>query len=454
MGTTPMFAPDGTIGDVPHAKIAEAVKAGFKIGVDMNAPDGSKGTIPVERIHDAIKGGFSPFVPTEAQAAQSPIVAPVPLPGAGQQIMGGTFPSELDPSKKYDEPMGQPVLPVAGLSVPQVIGGIAGNIGGQKLGEYIGEKSKLSPYETMWAGRIGSVLGSFAGAGGGAQVESLWTGLKQSFASKLYTAEGELTEAGKGLVHPTKLPEIALRKIIPPPQEPGIGAPLPSSAEFYENRGAMLAQRTGNPETEGQQAGGTGAPLPSAAEHYENRAAMLAQRTGNPETEGQQGGGAGGQLPSAAEYYQGKAADLAKRGKEQATLDRAAARSTKLGKSITIQAGQGSSSSPAGVQGAPNVSLPAVSGEAAAMTGPPAAINAPPETPSAIVPPGSKPTPIKGSFWSYPEAELRKAVLSGDREAAVVYRMRYNTLPPGAKYLNDVSESIIKGLYQSAKEKP
>src|SRR5689334_5682236 len=64
MGTIPMFAPDGSIGDVPRERMAEAQKAGFKIGVDMLSPDGQRGTIPQERMLDASAKGFRPVAPT------------------------------------------------------------------------------------------------------------------------------------------------------------------------------------------------------------------------------------------------------------------------------------------------------------------------------------------------------------------------------------------------------
>src|SRR6266853_767417 len=74
--TVPMISPDGDIGDVPRAKVNDAVKSGFKVGVDMIAPDGkagkrgTMGTIPVDSVHDAIHAGF--------QMAPPPIIRPVP----------------------------------------------------------------------------------------------------------------------------------------------------------------------------------------------------------------------------------------------------------------------------------------------------------------------------------------------------------------------------------------
>lgn len=60
MATTPMFAPDGTLGDVPTERVQDAIKAGGKVGVEMFAPDGTKGVVPAERFQDAVKAGGRP----------------------------------------------------------------------------------------------------------------------------------------------------------------------------------------------------------------------------------------------------------------------------------------------------------------------------------------------------------------------------------------------------------
>jgi hypothetical protein len=53
-----MLAPDGTSGEVPVDRVNDAVKAGFRMGVNMIAPNGQSGTIPVEKAADAMKAGF------------------------------------------------------------------------------------------------------------------------------------------------------------------------------------------------------------------------------------------------------------------------------------------------------------------------------------------------------------------------------------------------------------
>ena len=77
MSTTPMFAPDGRIGDVPNDRVQDAVQAGFKAGVDMISPKGIRGTVPQERAQEALKAGF---------AYQSPANA-IPKPTVNMQTM-------------------------------------------------------------------------------------------------------------------------------------------------------------------------------------------------------------------------------------------------------------------------------------------------------------------------------------------------------------------------------
>jgi hypothetical protein len=70
MSTVPIFAPDGTLGDIPQEQLATAVKAGAKPGVHITGPDGSPGVIPADRVPDAANAGAK-VVPFEDQPAKS-----------------------------------------------------------------------------------------------------------------------------------------------------------------------------------------------------------------------------------------------------------------------------------------------------------------------------------------------------------------------------------------------
>lgn len=54
----PMIAPDGSIGDVPLARMQDAIHAGFQVGVAVKSPDGQSGVIPAHRYQDALAKGF------------------------------------------------------------------------------------------------------------------------------------------------------------------------------------------------------------------------------------------------------------------------------------------------------------------------------------------------------------------------------------------------------------
>src|ERR1039458_257059 len=71
MSTTPIFAPDGSLGDVPAGQLAAAVKAGAKPGVNIIAPDGSKGVVPADRYVEAAKAGAK-IVPFQDQDVKHP----------------------------------------------------------------------------------------------------------------------------------------------------------------------------------------------------------------------------------------------------------------------------------------------------------------------------------------------------------------------------------------------
>lgn len=55
--TVPIFAPDGSLGDVPYEQIHSAIAAGGKLGVNIKAPDGSSGVIPSDKYQAAAQAG-------------------------------------------------------------------------------------------------------------------------------------------------------------------------------------------------------------------------------------------------------------------------------------------------------------------------------------------------------------------------------------------------------------
>src|SRR5258708_27671097 len=58
--TQSMISHDGQYGEIPVDKVQDAIKAGFKAGLNMISPDGTSGTVPVDQAHDAMTAGFKP----------------------------------------------------------------------------------------------------------------------------------------------------------------------------------------------------------------------------------------------------------------------------------------------------------------------------------------------------------------------------------------------------------
>lgn len=214
-------------------------------------------------------------------------------------------------------------------------------------------------------------------------------GIRRTIGSKVFNTEGKLTPLGDAISHPIeKGTEFGLRKLFPPPQPEGVGATEPSAGEFYENKGK----------------------------------------------------------------------DLMRRGTQQATLDRAAARAIPKPVKGVMSVGEGGPQTLSNVGRdtpfeSPQPMNPVKQVGATSTTGPEVKMvsKIEPMKPSGIVSPDSLPPTQEGSYWSFKEDALRKAVLSGDRHAAVIYQTRFGQMPEGAKYLTDVGSRPTRGLYQNDK---
>lgn len=110
------------------------------------------------------------------------------------------------------------------------------------------------------------------------------------------------------------------------------------------------------------------------------------------------------------------------------------------------------STSPSEVANLPPTEVrPSITSSPESTTGPSAKVTLKGEkTPkSSIVSPDSPAPKVQGSYWSFKESALRQAVLGGDRDAAMVYKERFGSLPEGASYLTDVGNKPNRGLYRS-----
>lgn len=88
----PIFAPDGSFGEVPLARVHDALNAGGKRAEYMVSPDGKGGYIPQDRVQDAVKAGAkfgSPDVhQSTAQLYREALFNPVGS-GAASGVSGG-----------------------------------------------------------------------------------------------------------------------------------------------------------------------------------------------------------------------------------------------------------------------------------------------------------------------------------------------------------------------------
>src|SRR5665213_945592 len=55
--TVPMLAPDGSVVDIPSARVHDATAAGASIGSPIITPDGTHAIVPAARLHEALKAG-------------------------------------------------------------------------------------------------------------------------------------------------------------------------------------------------------------------------------------------------------------------------------------------------------------------------------------------------------------------------------------------------------------
>jgi hypothetical protein len=80
-----MYAPDGTLGQVPYEQAQAAIKAGGKVAVKMQAPDGTLGYVPTDRTGEAQKAGGK-IIPIDSAPAEQPKEGF--LAGAGNELSG------------------------------------------------------------------------------------------------------------------------------------------------------------------------------------------------------------------------------------------------------------------------------------------------------------------------------------------------------------------------------
>jgi hypothetical protein len=194
--TVPMYAPDGTLGDIPYERMHDALQAGGKMAVNVLAPDGTKGVIPADRTQDAVKAGgkvipydlsdadggkpgfwshvkssLSGMVPTQAPSTAETVLGPAAtvakqIYGAGQ---GAVAASQRGHGLPYSAAAG--AATAVGVNVPRMEQAAEQGDSGGVLGEAaVPAAMAVAPSAIKGAGEIaGKVLPSASRAGAALQ---------------------------------------------------------------------------------------------------------------------------------------------------------------------------------------------------------------------------------------------------------------------------------------------
>ena len=145
------------------------------------------------------------------------------------------------------------LIGVIGRMIGSGVGAGAANVGAQAI-----QTGKVDPTEAL------KTAGGFAaGEGAGEAFGAGLNGLRSSLGRMMYTDTGDLTPVAKAVVHPTELPEIALRKAIPLPPEVAAQAEAAAQAKVLAKEGkAVPITKSPNFDSVAYKAGKTGVPQP------------------------------------------------------------------------------------------------------------------------------------------------------------------------------------------------
>lgn len=282
MGTTPMpmvqvFAPDGTLGDIPYDRLHDAIGQGAKIAAKVKAPDGTVGFVPGDRVPDALKAGGS-RVPLDMSDADGG------KPGFWSQA-GAKLKSQLPSSiPEAAKALGGSSLYDAAKAIPQGPQAVAAQLpGGPAALEYLrsrdagagvgrsalnaaGTAVGVDPAQQEAMARSGNTAGVAADAavpiaetllGYGAHMAGPAIGEAAANApgvadaqtaarNALYTPEGKPSGLAKAISHPVDAAgDYALRKLVGAPDVETKGTALPIRNSPYFSAADYNAGRKG-----------------------------------------------------------------------------------------------------------------------------------------------------------------------------------------------------------------
>lgn len=223
-----VFAPDGTLGDIPYDKLHDAISAGAKIAAKVKAPDGTVGFIPGDRVPEAMKAGATrvPLDLSDADGGKdgfwqqgwknlnTPRYDRVPGGGeemriaqgapVGAEILGGigTAGAGLEAAGIIGG-AGPSLAPLAPL-VRGALGSAGGGFVGREIGKPFGQENL--------GGQIGAVAGGIYGAGGG-KIPTNASELEESLLSPEAKARAAQEIEGQETVDATKMQDVYNRRV-------------------------------------------------------------------------------------------------------------------------------------------------------------------------------------------------------------------------------------------------
>jgi hypothetical protein len=231
MTTQPMplvqvFAPDGTLGDIPYDKLHDALAAGAKPAAKFKAPDGTVGYVPADKAADALKAGGQ-RVPLDLNDADGG------KPGfwtRAQKFLENPSCQTMQEMQQSNQAAGKFG---ADTLAGQMVAGPAAQVfnksvlPGLKAVPFAGKAISAIEQAPSAVGKV--VTGAATGGGTGA-LEAAIRGKSAAEIAK-EAGTGALIGGGLGLAVP-----IAER--LAPPEAVYPGADLPAAEESYAARGA------------------------------------------------------------------------------------------------------------------------------------------------------------------------------------------------------------------------
>jgi hypothetical protein len=218
-----LYAPDGTLGEVPYEHLHDALQAGAKMAVQMKAPDGTAGYVPADKVQDARKAGgqvvplevAGPALPEKEgfwNAAGSTLKGMIrlpsgqnPYPGMGQEEKAAAAGEAHEQDVARQQAGYSPTYRVA-APLAQAVGA---DVPGMERAAAAGDPSGVLGHT------VGSIAPIAAAELAHQAIPPAVSGIRSSIGEAIHTPEGALTPGAEALIHPTKLAEYAVNKMFP-----------------------------------------------------------------------------------------------------------------------------------------------------------------------------------------------------------------------------------------------